>query len=62
VKVGLGISILPDKAVDSEVKGGALVKSRIADASCSRDLGVVYLKDKFLSKPMQEYLKLLDRA
>ena len=62
VKVGLGISILPDKAVDSEVKSGALVKSRIADASCSRDLGVVYLKDKFLSKPMREYLKLLDRA
>jgi DNA-binding transcriptional LysR family regulator len=62
VRAGLGISILPDKAVESDVKSGALVKSGIADASFSRDLGVIYLKDKFLSKPVREYLKLLDRA
>lgn len=62
VKTGLGISILPDKAVESEVKSGALVKSKIADATFSRDLGVVYLKDKFLSRPAQEFLKFLDKA
>ena len=62
VRAGLGISVLPDKAVEAEVKSGALAKSAITDASFSRELGVVYLKDKFLSKPVQEYLKLLDRA
>jgi DNA-binding transcriptional LysR family regulator len=62
VRAGLGISVLPDKAVEAEVKSGALIKSGIANTSFSRDLGVVYLKDKFLSRPVQEYLKLLDRA
>jgi len=59
VRVGLGISVLPDKAVETEVKSGVLAKARIVDVIFSRDLGVVYLKDKFLSKPVQEFLKLL---
>ncbi len=59
VKAGLGISVLPNKAVETEVQGGVLAKSTIADATLSRDLGVVYLKGKFLSKPAKEYLKML---
>ena len=62
VRVGLGISILPDKAFEAEIKSGLLAKANIADASFSRDLGVVYLKDKFLSKPVQEFLKLVESA
>ncbi len=62
VKTGLGISILPDKAVESEVKSGELGKAKIADADISRDLGVVYLKDKFLSRPATEFLKILGSA
>jgi DNA-binding transcriptional LysR family regulator len=61
VKVGLGISILPDKAVDHEIQSGALVKAKIQDAHFSRDLGVVYLKDKFLSRPAAEFLKFLEK-
>jgi DNA-binding transcriptional LysR family regulator len=61
VKVGLGISVLPDKAVEQEVKSGTLLKSKIEDANFSRDLGVVYLKEKFLSRPATEFLKYLDR-
>ena len=61
VKAGLGISILPDKAVEQEVKSGALVKAKIQDANFSRDLGVVYLKDKFLSRPAAEFLKFLEK-
>jgi DNA-binding transcriptional LysR family regulator len=60
VKSGLGISILPDKAVEAEVKSGVLIKSGIADASFSRNLGVIHLKDKFLSRPAMEFLKLLE--
>lgn len=61
VKAGLGISILPDKAVEQDIKAGVLVKSGIQDATFSRNLGVVYLKDKFLSRPAVEFLKLLDK-
>ncbi len=61
VKVGLGMSILPDKAVEQEIQSGALVKAKIQDANFSRDLGVVYLKDKFLSRPAAEFLKFLEK-
>jgi DNA-binding transcriptional LysR family regulator len=61
VKAGLGVSILPDKAVEQEVKSGAIVKANIQDANFSRDLGVVYLKDKFLSRPAKEFLKFLEK-
>jgi DNA-binding transcriptional LysR family regulator len=37
VKAGLGISILPDKAVEQEILGGVLVKSKIQDATFSRN-------------------------
>ncbi len=62
VKAGIGISILPDKAVEQEVKNGILARSKMQDAAFSRNLGVVYLKDKFLSRPAQEFLKFLERA
>lgn len=61
VKVGLGISILPDKAIEAEIKSEALKKSKIIDAGFSRNLGVVYLKDKFLSRPAVEFLKFLEK-
>ncbi|MDA8083212.1 MAG: LysR family transcriptional regulator [Nitrospiraceae bacterium] len=60
VKVGLGISILPDRAVDEEVKSGVLIRTPLQDAQLSRDLGVLHLKDKFLSRPAIEFLKLLE--
>ena len=59
VKAGLGLSILPDKAVEQEISGGILVKSKIQDATFSRNLGVVYLKDKFLSRSAVEFLRFL---
>lgn len=62
VKTGLGIAILPDKAVEAETKNNTLVRLTITDAAFSRDLGVVYLKDKFLSRPATEFLKLLEHA
>ncbi len=61
VKVGLGVSVLPDKAVENEVMSGELAKATLVDANFSRDLGVVYLKDKFLSRPAVEFLKFLEK-
>jgi DNA-binding transcriptional LysR family regulator len=62
VKAGLGVSILPDKAVEQEILNGVLVKSKIQDATFSRNLGVVHLKDKFLSRPAVEFLRLLEKS
>jgi len=59
VKVGLGVSVLPEKAVKQEVEEGTLVTAKIQDAAFSRDLGVVYRKDKFLSRPATEFIGLL---
>ena len=59
VKAGLGISILPDKAVEQELRSGDLIKRQVADARFSRELGLVYLKDKFLSRPAAEFIRLL---
>lgn len=61
VKVGLGISILPDTALEDEIRRGTLVKAEIQDAQFSRNLGVLYLKDKFLSRPALEFLKFLEQ-
>jgi DNA-binding transcriptional LysR family regulator len=60
VKVGLGISVLPDKAVEDEVAAGTLFRSAIQDAGFSRSLGVLYLKDKFISRPAAEFLRSLE--
>lgn len=60
VKVGLGISVLPDKAVEDEAAAGTLIKAAIQDARFSRSLGVLYLKDKFLSRPVTEFLSCLE--
>jgi DNA-binding transcriptional LysR family regulator len=62
VKVGLGISILPDKAVEEEVKGGLLLTVRLRDANFVRNLGVVYLRDKYLSRPAAEFLRYLEEG
>jgi DNA-binding transcriptional LysR family regulator len=61
VKAGLGISILPDKAVEEEVNAGVLGRARPSDAVFTRNLGVIYLKEKFLSRPALEFLKFLEK-
>ncbi len=61
VKVGLGISILPDRAMEDEIRRGALARAEIKDARFSRSLGVLYLKGKFLSRPALEFLTFLNQ-
>lgn len=60
VKVGLGVSIIPDTAVEEEVKAGSLHRLPLVDAEFSRDLGVVYLREKFLSRAAREFLAILE--
>lgn len=61
VKAGLGISILPEKAVEAEAKSEELMIVRTSDIRISRDLGLVYLKDKFLSRPATEFIGFFDK-
>lgn len=61
VKAGMGISILPDKAVEEEVEAGVLVRTQLSDAAFTRNLGVAYLREKFLSRPAREFLNFLDK-
>jgi len=61
VKAGLGISVLPDKAVEQEVKAGNLIRAQVADAVFTRNLGVIRLKEKFLSRPAREFLAFLEK-
>jgi len=60
VKAGLAVSVLPDKAVEGEVRAGSLIRLAVADARFARRLGAVYLREKFLSRPAREFLKLLE--
>lgn len=62
VKAGLGISILPDKAVEGEIEGGVMARAQIRDAAFTRNLGVIYLKAKFLSRPARQFLNLLEKG
>jgi DNA-binding transcriptional LysR family regulator len=62
VKAGLGISILPDKAVQAEVNNGFLLKAAIHDANIMRNLGVIYLRGKYLSRPATEFLRSLQEG
>jgi DNA-binding transcriptional LysR family regulator len=62
VKAGLGISLLPEKAVEAEAGSGELIVVRTSDIRISRDLGLVYLKDKFLSRPAREFIGFFDKS
>jgi DNA-binding transcriptional LysR family regulator len=61
VKAGLGISILPDKAVEQEIRAGVLAKATIQNMTFSRKLGIACLRDKFLSRPAVEFMKFLQK-
>jgi len=62
VKAELGISILPEKAVEAEAKSGELIIVRTSDIQITRDLGLVFLRDKYLSRPATEFIKFFDRS
>ncbi len=50
---GRGIAILSKLLIEKEVKNGELYILPIVDIKMSRDIQLIYHKDKFLSQPMQ---------
>lgn len=59
VEVGLGISIVPSKTVTEEVRKGTLKSIQISDIKLNRPLGILTLKDRLWSYPLQLFMEVL---
>ncbi|HZY63862.1 MAG TPA: LysR family transcriptional regulator [Edaphobacter sp.] len=58
---GLGIGFLPSANIADEVKRGDLEIVRIESLRLSRDLGIVYLKGKLMTKAARAFLEIATR-
>lgn len=58
VEAGLGISIISQHIVQSELATGLIRSLNLKDAGLRRDLFIVYRKDRYLSAAAQEFLRL----
>ena len=63
VAINAGISIVPKVAIVDEVKSGKLNSIRIRDfhKTGQSRMGVIYRKDRYLSKAAQKFLKMLEK-
>ena len=59
VEVGNGISLLPAKAVENEVRGGLLVALRFLEGEFTRPLGIIHRKGKVFSPAARAFIELL---
>lgn len=62
VEVGLGISIVPSKTVVEEVRKKTLKAVQIRDVKLNRPLGILTLRDRVLSYPVELFLKILTNS
>jgi len=58
VQSGLGIAFISKFAVDTELKARSLVAVRVNDLDISRDLKIVYRKDKHLGRAAQTFIEM----
>jgi len=56
IAAGLGAGFLPKSSVQDELKSGALVAVAVEGVKLSRELGLIYLKDKTLTRAAQSFL------
>ena len=56
IAAGLGAGFLPKSSVQDEVKSGALAIVPVEGVRLSRELGLIYLKDKTLTRAAQAFL------
>lgn len=57
VRSGLGVAFMSKFAVDTEVRAGALVAKRVKEVEISREMKIVYRKDKHFSKAMSAFIE-----
>lgn len=58
ILAGLGIGFLPSINVDAEFKAGVLEAVKIEELHMSRDLGLIYLKEKSLTHAAKAFLQI----
>jgi DNA-binding transcriptional LysR family regulator len=61
ILAGLGIGFLPSANIEDEVKRGALEIIKIESLRLSRDLGIVYLKEKSMTRATKAFLEIATR-
>jgi DNA-binding transcriptional LysR family regulator len=61
VEAGLGISILPRSALESEVKAGTLVARPFTTARLTRPIGIIYRRGREQSAAVRAFLETLVR-
>ncbi len=62
VEVGIGISILPETVVLSEVRNGLLVALNFTEGTFTRPIGIIHRKGKIFSAAGQAFVQLLISA
>ncbi|MDM0468457.1 LysR family transcriptional regulator [Clostridium perfringens] len=56
VETGLGIACVSCKSIDERIKKGLIREIKIEDVKISRDLYLIYHKDKFISKNLEIFI------
>lgn len=59
VEVGIGISILPETAVVSEVKSGLLAKLDFSEGTFTRAVGIIHRRGRVFSAAAREFMQML---
>jgi len=62
VEVGLGISIVPSKTVREEIRKGTLRSIQIDGVKLNRPLGILTLKDRTPSFPVELFIRMLTNS
>lgn len=58
ILAGLGIGFLPSINIDAEVKAGSIAIIKVEELKVSRDLGLIYLKEKTLPHAAKAFLQI----
>jgi DNA-binding transcriptional LysR family regulator len=61
ILAGLGIGFLPSANIADEIKQGTLEIVRLESLRLSRDLGLVYLKEKSMTRATKAFLEIVTR-
>jgi LysR family transcriptional regulator, transcriptional activator of the cysJI operon len=62
VEVGIGLSILPETAVENEVRSGMLAALNFTEGPFTRPTGIIHRKGKVFSAAANEFVRLLTAA
>jgi DNA-binding transcriptional LysR family regulator len=60
VEVGLGFSVLPSKSVRAEIREGRLASPSVAGLRLERRIGLIRVKQRYLSPAAQAFASLVE--